>query len=108
MSNVIKDIAKLTTIPEFNLIKLSNLCSKCISHDVVESIKNNEDVCTIDIGIGSLLIDISSTDLHFKFIPSSQLQLTILKSINSSESELVIEVEELLKDKIINTYKNLL
>lgn len=108
MNDIIKDVAKLTTIPEFNLSKLSNICVKCISHCIVESIKKNENICTIYIGIGTLLINISSTDLQFKFIPSSQLQSSILRSMSDSESDLVIEVEDLLKDKIINTYKNLL
>lgn len=107
MNDLIKDLAKLTTIQEFNLGKLLNITNKCISHAIVESIRDEEDICKIDIGIGTLLVNINSEELQFKFIPSSQLQSTILKAIDSNESELVIEVEDLLKEKIMNTYKNL-
>lgn len=108
MNNIIKDVSTLTTIPELNLTKLFNIINKCISHDIVECLKNNEDVCIEDIGIGNLVINLDSDELKFKFIPSQQLQTTVLNSIRYGESELVIEVEQLLKDKIINTYKSLL
>lgn len=109
MSNILKDLAKLTTIPEFNLVKLCNLTSKCISHEIVEAIKTNNDYAEINIGIGTLLINIEDkTNIKFKFFPSTTLQNNIVNSLENNESELVLDVEELLKEKIMFTYKNLL
>ena len=108
MNNVIKDIGILTTIPELNLKKLVNIAIKIISHDIVECVKEGNTSCTEDIGIGTISIDIEQEDLRFKFTPSQQLQTAILNSIESKDSELVIEVENILKEKIVNTYKSLL
>lgn len=108
MNNVIKDVGILTTIPELNLKKLVNIVVKIISHDIVECIKNGKSICSEDIGIGIIHIDIEQEDLKFKFTPSQQLQTTIRNSIESNDSELVIELENILKEKIVNTYKSLL
>lgn len=108
MNNIIKDLSTLTTIPELNLQKLFNLMIKCISHGVVESVKNKNDVCVEDIGIGTLSINIDEDSLQFKFIPSSQLQTSIYNSLENKNSELVADVERILQEKIINTYKTLL
>ena len=108
MSTLIKDIATLTTIPELNIQKLSNIAVKCISHTIAEAVRENEDTCIEDIGIGNLIIDISEDELKFKFIPSQQLQTAILNSIKKNESDLVIDIKKILQDKIMNVYKNLL
>ena len=109
MNNLVKDISILTTIPELTLNKLINLIVDYISHQVVEAIKLHNDIVVIDIGIGVLYINIYSNDkLEFKFVPSSYLQKTIIDTYESKESSLVLNVESLLTEKIINTYKNLL
>ena len=108
MNKLTKDISILTTIPEFTLDKLVNLTIKCISHNIVESIRCKKDVSEIDIGIGTLLVTYLDDDLKFKFIPSSALQSSIHKTYEKGDSELVISVEDILSDKITNTYKNLL
>lgn len=106
--NLISDLAILTTIPESNLKKLCNLSKDIISHDVLECIKNNEQICEVDIGIGNLLINLQEESLSFKFIPSKSLQDCLLETIQSKESSLTKNVEKILTDKIIFAYKNLI
>lgn len=109
MNNLIKDLSVLTTIPELNLQKLCNLSTECISHSVVESVKENNPICEIDVGIGVILINIvPNEELMFKFIPSKKLQNSILETIESKESSLTLDVEDALKDKILYAYKNLI
>ena len=108
MINIVDDIATLTTIPKFTLSKLISIANSCISHAVIESMNDNSDTCEIDIGIGYLIIDITNSDLRFRFEPNNSLQRLIINSIETKQSDLVTEVEKSLKDKILNTYKDLL
>lgn len=106
-NNLITDLSILTTIPELNLKRLSNISKDIISHNVAECVRNGETICETDIGIGVLLISIEEDNLMFKFIPSKSFQDCLIESINSKESSLVDRVEGLLTDKIIYAYKNL-
>ena len=53
-------------------------------------------------------IRIEDENIKFKFIPSSKLENGIKYAITSGESPLINKVELLLKDRICNTYKDLL
>ena len=105
--DVIKDLAILTSLPVISLQKISNKIEDIISHDVQESYYEQEDICSLDIGIGTINILIGSNDLSYKFIPSARLEKSIVNAINSEQDILVDDLESALTEKIINTYKDL-
>ena len=108
MYNLLKDISTVTTVPLSTLTHLSDVACKCISHAVVECIKSNQNICTVDIGIGTLSMTVDKDDLQFKFVPSMQLQKTIFNAVNTKESELVEAIEDVIKQKVVSAYKNFL
>ena len=105
--DLLKDLSVLTSIPVLNLQKLSTITEDLICHAVKESYYDQESVATVDLGIGKLLLFISEDELSYKFIPSSVLEGKIIKALNNKDDALVISVEDSLKEKIVNSYKNL-
>ena len=108
MVNIIKDISTLTTIPYATLTKLSDVLELCICHAVEESILKNGEVTSINVGIGTLNIKATEDEIKYKFIPSTKFEEHVKQTVITKESPLVTKVEERLKDKVMNVYKELL
>jgi hypothetical protein len=106
MIDGIQDLASVSTFPYFTLKKLSSKMSDVISYAVKESILSGEDICEVDIGIGKLLIGITD-EIKFKFIPGEELKSNVFKVYHGDESSLVTKVENSVKSRIINAYKDL-
>lgn len=108
MSNLTRDVSKLTTIPYATLNKLKDIEVACIGHNVYEGVLKNEEQVTINVGIGELIVKINPEEIRYKFIPSSHLEETIRSSVVNKESPLVQKIEGKLRDKVMNVYKELL
>ena len=52
MTDLLQDISTITTIGRYNLDNLTNKSISLISHSVEESLRNHNDITSIDIGIG--------------------------------------------------------
>lgn len=105
---MIEDLARITTIPVFTLKKLFNNLGYCICHKVLENyLEKNVDTC-VNIGIGKLSISILDNSILYKFIPSQKFEQNLVDTIKNKESPLVNHAEDILIDKITNTYKELL
>ena len=107
MSNLIEDLSTLTTIAKYNLDSLVNKSISIISHDVEESLRELEDLTEIDLGIGTLFIQHKDTSIKYRFIPCRKLDETLVNTYNTRKSNLVLEVDEALRDRIEKTYKDL-
>lgn len=107
MISLVDDLSLLTSIKKYNLEELVNKCNMVISHAVVESIKQQETVTGIDIGIGILRVTNQEDELKFKFIPSAKLENTLIHTYNSKDSSLVAAVDAELGSRIQKTYKDL-
>ena len=105
MSNLIEDLSELSTIPQSSLNSLFDKIRLCISYQASDLIK--EDVVGVDIGIGTLYISKNGDELHYKFIPTSALDESVRRSINGNV-DLVRKCEDLLVDRIVNVYKDLI
>lgn len=105
MNNIIDDLALLTNIPKSFLHKLSSNCTKIIAHAVFEEIQVKNTIVKLDIGIGILCILISKDEIQYKFIPSKELEKCVSNTIDLNKDLLTIEIEDNLKNKILNTYK---
>lgn len=107
MHNLIEDVSTLTTIGKYNLESLVDIVTSIISHDVVEDIKTQQPITSVDVGIGVLHITIQDDVLRYKFVPSRKLENCIRTTYISGESDLLTKVDEALGNRIMKTYKDL-
>lgn len=107
MKNVIEDLSTLTTIPVTSLAKLIDKSILCIEDEVLNSFLNNEDIISLNIGIGKLVIKIEENLIRYRFIPSKKLEDGVKEALASKKSSLETTVEQHLIDKILKTYKDL-
>ena len=106
---MLEDLANITTIPIFTLKKLFNNLSLCIIHKVLENYLNKDCDTQVDIGIGKLSIQIiSDSVVRYMFVPSYKFEQHLTEAIDSKKSPLIESAEEILVDKIQNTYKELM
>lgn len=108
MNVVNEDIATLTTMPKYALDRIGVLTRYCICHYIEESKLKHEDVTTVDLGIGDLLIKQCEDGIRYKFIPSRNLEKAVSETIQTGVSPLVNEAENVFVDRIVKTYKDLL
>ena len=102
-----QDLSTITTIGKYNLDSLCNKAISIISHCVEESLRDCENVTSVDIGIGILHIQHSNNELRYKFIPSKKLDDVVCSTYKNRRSELSLELDKALGDRIKNTYKDL-
>lgn len=107
MKHLIQDLSTLTTIGKYNLDQLVSKSIAIISHDVEESLRDHEITTSIDIGIGTLHIRHDDNSIRYKFMPSRRLDDTVLATCKSRKSNLMLEVDEALGERIKNIYKDL-
>ncbi len=106
MTNIIEDLSALTTIPECSLKKLSDKVNWCICNAMQEAIIQREATAQIDLDFGMLVLSIENDEIHYKFIPKSNLEEALKETINSGENPLINTAEKCLVNKIIRTYKD--
>lgn len=107
MKDAIKDLSTLTTIPYHTLKGLMDRLINIIAYDIKESKIDEEAYCEIDLYIGTLIISILDEEVKFKFIPSNKLTSETVDALTDGDFKLIEEVENSLRKKIINTYKDL-
>ena len=105
--SLVADLSTITTIPLSTLEKLFSKQQLCILHKVSENEKRGEPITYVDIGPGTLYIKHENNELRYKFIPSKNFEKDLKEVVLSGQSPLITKVEEALKDKITNTYKDL-
>ena len=107
MSNVIKDVSTLTTIPEKTLNKLEQKFIYCICEQIQEDMLEEQEISELDIGLGTLYIKYADNQIKYKFIPNSELEKavynTVVKKLNLMEPTL----NEALVKKFVDVYKDL-
>ena len=101
--NVINDLGTLTKVPVKILETLTSRLDLCIGSAVHDAIKAGETATILNIGIGTLSINL--LDMQCKFIPSKDLKAAIKKSINEGIDPLEFELEEALIQKLLGIYQ---
>jgi len=96
--NIITDLSTLTHIPNKTLLELSNKITLCIGSIIAEAKAKGENAVIINIGIGTLSIDLIS--MQCKFMPSRDLKGTIKSCIASNVDPLDLALEEALIEKL--------
>ena len=103
----INDLSVLTTVPVSNLKNLAEKEKLCICHKVFENELKGEPITHIDLEFGALYIMHEGDELKYKFIPSKALESDLKTTITTGKSPLIGKVEDTLKEKILNAYKDL-
>ena len=97
-SNIITDLSTLTRIPNKTLNELSHKINLCIGSIIAEAKIKGEQAVIINIGIGTLSIDL--IDMQCKFVPSKELKATIKASLSDPIDPLDLVLEQALTEKL--------
>ena len=108
MTNLIDDLSVLTNVSESTLKKFLPITNTCICHSIAESICAKKDITEIDIGIGELHIKVEHERIKYRFIPSKELESSLISTVTSGSSPIVKQVDFNLQEKIDKAYKELL
>lgn len=108
MIELMQDLSIITNIGRFNFDELANKSIAIISHNVEESLRENNIISTIDIGIGQLSIYHTKDEIKYKFIPSKKLDDAVLNTCKTRKNKLDILIDEELGRRLTNTYKGLI
>lgn len=104
---LLEDIANIYSIKLSLLNKLSDLVETCICDYLLEAKLQDNELVEINIGFGKILILITSNSIEYQFIPSTRLEKSTIKTLNTGKSPLEHELENGLEKKLISTYKEL-
>lgn len=107
VDNALTGVSTLTSVNEKTLNKLVDVLIYCITDAVSDSVIENEKLTVVDIGIGQIKVLQDEDKVKFAFVPCAKLRESIIKSIFNRENVLEEVVENTLKNKLINTYKEL-
>lgn len=98
--NIVTDISTLTKVPNKTLNELVHKINLCIGSIIAEAKNNGEQTVLINIGIGTLSVDLVA--MQSKFVPSKDLKTTIKRSVSTGIDPLECALEQALADKLIN------
>ena len=87
---------------------MSTISELCICDYINELDMIDEDVLDIDIGIGVISILIIEDEIQYSFSPSTLLEKSMIKTIETKQSPLVNKLEINLENKINSTYKDIM
>ena len=100
LQNIVNDISTLTKIPNKTLNELVHKINLCIGSIIADAKNNGEQAVIINIGIGTLSIDL--INMQSKFVPSKDLKTTIKLGVTSGIDPLECVLEQTLAEKLIN------
>lgn len=97
--NLINDIGVLLKLPNKVTTELVSKANLCISSIISDAKLAGEQTVIINIGIGTLSIDL--IDMQCKFVPSKDLKAAIKNSLSSQTDLLELELEQALAEKLL-------
>ena len=98
-TNLISDVGTLLKIPTKVTTELTDKACLCIGSAISEAKRNGEDQMTLNIGIGTLSINL--VDMECKFVPGKNLKTAIKTALSSSIDPLEFELEQIFADKLL-------
>lgn len=105
---VTEGLSKLTTIDTKALDRLIDLGECVIVDSILEGMATKESPIEVDVGIGTLTVQILDDSVRYRFSPSAKFGDDVGNAIRHGANPLDKRVESALVDKFINTYKDLL
>lgn len=108
MSNLLYDVSVLTDVSEKTLKKFLPVITQCVGHSIYEGLCTKQEIVEVDLDIGILKVKASHDGIHYKFVPSKELEKLIMQAVTTRTSPLLTKLENNLQDKIDRSYKELL
>ena len=108
IKNVISDLSVLTTIPENTFNKLVRKINYIICDSVIDAKLDSDNLLELNLGIGTLYIQVASDQCKYKFLPSNDLNNLLKNTLETGENPLENILENSLINKLSNTYKDLI
>lgn len=97
--NIINDVGTLLRIPTKVTTELTEKACLCIGSAISNAKGNGEPQTTVNIGIGTLSINL--VDMQCKFIPGKNLKLAIKQALNTPNNPLEVALEQTFIDKLL-------
>lgn len=107
MTDIIKDLSLLTTIPEKTITKLLKKEIYCICETIEEDILEGKDLSVLNLGFGVLYIKHINDEIKYKFVPTNELQKAITNTIVNKKNLLEDVLNTSLATKFMEVYKDL-
>lgn len=104
--NIISDTSQLLKVPNKVLQEVVDKEILCIGSAVYEALQDKEDVLVLNIGLGTLSIDL--IEMQCKFVPGKALKQTIKQCIDSPVDPLEFEIEQQLREKLLKICEQVL
>lgn len=106
--NVINNVSNLYNLPTKQVDKIINTAENVICHDVLQAYIRKQGYIILDIGIGTLTVDITNDYLEYKFVPSKNLESKLVNTLDTKQDILIQNIEQSIVAKITNAYKELI
>lgn len=97
--NIITDVGTLLKLPAKVSKELVDKACLCIGSAISEAKRNGETQTTINIGIGTLSVDL--VDMQCKFVPGKNLKTAIKTALASQVDPLEATLEKALADRLL-------
>ena len=98
-SNIMSDVGTLLKIPTKVTTELTEKACLCIGSAINEAKQQGESQVVINIGIGTLSINL--IDMQCKFVPGKSLKTTIKSALASEVNPLELMLEQSFADKLL-------
>lgn len=108
MRNISNDLATLTGANKDVFNKLVRNANFLLCSYLEDSALNNESVCLVDLGIGTLKFTISEDTIKYSFIPSVELESEIVNTLENNQTLLTSAINSKLVGQLNKLYDNLL
>lgn len=98
-TTILNDVGALMKIPAKVSTELVDKACLCISSAISEAKRKGDTQTTINIGIGTLSVDL--VDMQCKFVPSKNLKASIKTALTSQVDPLELVLEQTFADKLL-------
>ena len=105
--DLIEDLSKLTTINELSLNRVFDKVQWCICDYIEAAVTSGVNTVDINIGFGTLTINIDNDSIKYRFKPNKKLETAIIGTMLDDKNPLKFELENNLVQKITNIYKDM-
>jgi hypothetical protein len=97
--NIPTDVGTLLRLPTKVSKELIDKACLCISSAICEAKRNGEQQTSINIGIGTLSVDL--LDMQCKFVPGKNLKTALKNALASQVDPLELALEKTLADRLL-------
>ena len=105
--DAIKNLNTITTIPTQTIRKLFEKLSWISCEAVEESILSGDNLAEIDVGLGTIITQITDEEILYKFVPSKTFESNVRETVINKKNPMVDILEKTFADRFIKTYKDL-